>query len=305
MVQAQWSDTDLGQVVEYIEWKHWDVAPPGTPTRDPSEIIININQGYLGALSTAGGELKLTVAMIAAVIIDVFHGLSDAALPATRLAYAIPMIASQVKSLLADPHINGNVTLFQTLWAQSISPPWNGTRDWDLLLPAQEVGRPLQLSQRAAAQLWDAALIGSIANTSPESVLTLQRAASSQDALNTWADAFGIDRSTAAVILLRWLPHYMCGKSDPLLCAAVGVSSDCGCSQNPNPVCGYISSQWKLPCNEGVGALAWRQFANGTVSAAVWNQPSMVTVFPSLFPGSEFDAPELAGFLHDRCCCRN
>ena len=300
-MQAQWSDTDHGQVVRYIEWKHWDAAPPGTPTRDPTETIVNLNQGYLGALATAGGELKLSFAMIAAVILDVFHGLSDAALPATRLAYAIPMIGSQVKSILADPHINGNVTLFQALWAASISPPWNYTSDWDLLLPAQVVGRPLTLSQHSLTLLWDSTLIGSIANTSPDSVLALQRAASGQDALNKWADAFGIDPSTAAAILLQWLPRYMCGKSDPLLCAAAGTSADCGCSQNPNPVCGDVSAEWKLPCNEGIGALAWQQFAKGTVSTTVWNQPSMVTVFPSLFPGSELDTPELAGFLHDRC----
>jgi hypothetical protein len=118
--------------------------------------------------------------------------------------------------------------------------------------------------------------------------------------LSTWADSFAIDHATAAVLVLHWLPRYMCGKSDPLLCAAAGVSSDCGCSQNPKPVCGIVAAEWNLPCYVGDGALSWQQFAQGTVSLEVWGLPSMITVFPSVFPASSEDAPELAGFMRQR-----
>jgi hypothetical protein len=299
-LQTQWSDSEEGQVVEYIEWKHWDTAPAGTPTRDPSETIVNLNPGYFGALANAGGELKLSVAMVAAVILDVHHGISDVAMPATRLAYAITLMTAQVNTILADPRIDGNITLFQILWATSLSSPWNFTKDWDLLLPAQEAGKLLPLSGRSASQLWDATALGSIANPTPDSVLALHRASSSQSSFFEWADAFALDHDSADVILHHWLPRYMCGKSDPQLCAITGASSDCGCSQDPNPVCGYISAEWKLPCNSGIGALAWEQFVQGTVSALVWNDPSMINVFPSAFPGSESEAPELARFMQQR-----
>jgi hypothetical protein len=92
----------------------------------------------------------------------------------------------------------------------------------------------------------------------------------------------------------------MCGKSDPLLCDATGASSDCGCSQDPNPVCGYIAAEWDLPCNTGIGALTWHQFVQGTVSMEVWKEPSMISVFPSVFPGSSTDAPELFSFMQSR-----
>ncbi len=299
-LQTEWSDSDSGQVLEYIEWKHWHTAPAGTPTRDPSDIIVNLNPGYFGALANAGGELKLSIAMISGVILDVFHGVSDVAVPATRLAYAITLMAAQVQSILADPRINGNVTLFHNLWATSLSPPWNFTNEWDLILPAQEAGKSLPLSQRTISQLWNANVLGSISNPSPDSVLALQRASSSEGYFIEWADAFAMDYGSAAIILQRWLPHYMCGKSDPLLCARTGASSYCGCSPDQNPECGYIAANWKLPCNSGIGALAWQQFVQGTLSEMVWKQPSMISVFPSAFPGPEIDAPELAGFMQQR-----
>ena len=299
-VQSQWSDSEQGQVVEYIEWKHWDAAPDGTPTRDPNETIVNFNPGYFGALASAGGELKLSIAMISAVILDIFHGLSHAAIPATRFAFAIMQMSEQVKTILSDPRINGNSTLFRELWASSTSPPWNFTSDWNMLLPGQQTGRPLPVSQHSVSLLWDANLLGSIANPSADSVLELLHASSNPDSLSKWAKIFAIDLDTASIILLRWLPQYMCGKSDPLLCDATGASSDCGCSQDPNPVCGYVAAEWNLPCNTGIGALTWHQFVQGTVSMEVWNEPSMISVFPSVFPGSSTDAPELFSFMQSR-----
>lgn len=304
-MQAQWSDSDEGQVVEYIEWKHWGPAPAGTRTRDPSEIIVNMNPGYFGALASAGGELKLSLAMISAVVVDIIRGLSDSAVPATRIAFAIRMMSEQVQSILADPRMNGNMTLFEELWSWSTVPPWNSSSDWNMLLPGQQTGRPLSLSMHSASLLWNSSVRASIANTSPDSVLALQRASLSPDSLSKWADAFGIGHDTAALLLLDWLPLYMCSTSDPKLCKATGVSSDCGCSQDA-PLrdtiasCGRIATEWKLPCSAGKGALTWQQFAQGTVGMEVWNAPSMIDVFPSVFPGSSDHAPELSSYLRKR-----
>jgi hypothetical protein len=110
-----------------------------------------------------------------------------------------------------------------------------------------------------------------------------------------------MDAATASAILLQWLPRYLCGKSDPQLCAATGASSDCSCSQDPVPRCGSISAEWSLPCNQGLGALVWVQFSQGALSLYVWNGAPMSDVFPTSFPGSESDAPELFAFLQKRC----
>jgi hypothetical protein len=296
-MQCEWFDTGDGQVIQYIEWKHWDLPPPGTPSRDPNELIVNLNPGYLGVLSNTGSELQLSLAMISAVTVDVLHALSDLAIPASRLAYAISLMSVQAESILADPRVNGNTTLFQFLWATSTNPPWNSTGDWDLLLPAQQAESSFHLSILSASLLWDKTLLGSIANSSPDSVLELHRASSSPDSISKWAGAFAMDSAAASTLLLRWLPRYMCGKSDPLLCAATGSSGDCGCSQDPNPECGYVAREWRLPCNAGIGALTWQQYVQGTISVFVWNQPSMITAFPSIFPGSIKQAPELAIYL--------